>query len=644
MNESERKRIIEILQSGDMLASDWAPVLFPRQKRECELVYDGKVREEDILAETISVPLQKTHRFGKAGTGWENKLIFGDNLQIMKSLLEDKKCGNLCNADGTLGIRLVYIDPPFSTQQEMTGGGGEPAYQDRLAVGEFLEFLRKRLILIRELLADDGSVYVHLDWRMNSYVRVLMDEVFGKSHFRNEIIWGYAKPRPAKKMFVRNHENILFYAKTATALFNAQRMPNIRGEFVMRNPITRPDGTTWSPDEKGVLAGSWWHDIPSFSTRMTAVERTDYPTQKPEALLERIINASSNKGDIVADFFLGSGTTVAVAEKLGRHWIGADCGKLAIYTTQRRLLNLKKEIGNKGAALKPQPFALINAGLYDREVLSRLPGEEWKDFALNLFECRKDPHTIAGIQMHGKRKGNSVLVYSHDDLADKGKITEETIRELHENIGRMVGNKFFIIAPTASFGFFQDYIDLNGVRYYAMRIPYSIIRELHRREFTALRQPDTEQSLNYIVDAFGFDFNHSPRVEYSVADETCDDALLDTVSIKISNFQSHSPENEAKGWDSFSMILLDYDYRDNGGVFKFDRVVYGNDLKKTKRTITIPKSEIGESGNIMIICVDIHGNEARELINVLQRNTTKRKSTKTRAGKSAARKRGGKKL
>ena len=214
MKDEERKRIIEILASGEMLSSEWASVVFPNQRRECELVYDGKAREEDILAETMSVPLQQTRLFSKHvpryrpgassasppasnkqenGSGWHNKLIFGDNLQVTKSLLEMKQSGELCNADGTPGIRLVYIDPPFSTKKEMQGTGGAPAYQDKLAAGEFLEFLRKRLILIRELLSDDGSIYVHLDWRMDAYARVLMDDVFGKENFVNEIIWHYRR-------------------------------------------------------------------------------------------------------------------------------------------------------------------------------------------------------------------------------------------------------------------------------------------------------------------------------------------------------------------------------------------------------------------------------------------------------------------
>jgi len=221
MKDAERRLLIEILQSGAMPALDWAPLLFPAQnfpaqKREAELTYAGKAREADILAEAMTLPLQCTRRFGKNGGGWHNMLIFGDNLQAMKSLLEMKKQGKLCNADGTPGIRLVYIDPPFSTRREMQGQDGVQAYQDKVAAAEFLEFIRRRLVLIRELLSDDGSVYVHLDWRMNSYVRVLMDEIFRKENFLNEVSWRRQIVRGMKvhaKHMPFSADYILMYAK-----------------------------------------------------------------------------------------------------------------------------------------------------------------------------------------------------------------------------------------------------------------------------------------------------------------------------------------------------------------------------------------------------------------------------------------------
>lgn len=127
------------------------------------------------------------------GEGWHNQLIFGDNLQVMRTLLDQKRAGELHNADGTSGVKLIYIDPPFGTKQDFTGSKEQRAYQDKIAGAIFLEFLRKRLVLLRELLTVDGSIYVHLDTRKVHYVKVLMDEIFGESNFRNEIIWFYPR-------------------------------------------------------------------------------------------------------------------------------------------------------------------------------------------------------------------------------------------------------------------------------------------------------------------------------------------------------------------------------------------------------------------------------------------------------------------
>ena len=614
MKDAERKHIISILESGEMPSSEWSAILFPNQKRECELVYDGKAREEDILAETMSVPLQQNRMFGNNGKGWHNKLIFGDNLQIMKSLLDDKKSGKLCNADGTPGIRLVYIDPPFSTKKEMQGIGGAQAYQDKLVAGEFLEFIRKRLILIRELLSDDGSVYVHLDWRMNAYVRVLMDEVFGKEKFRNEIIWYYDdKFATGGNVLDRNHDAILAFSKGNNYIVN--KIIIQKDKPTKRALRKKVSGTTIDiRDENGNKIWVTYTEKKADDVWKIArtIQNPEYPTQKPEALLERIIKSSSNEGDIVADFFCGSGTTLSVAEKLGRRWIGSDCGKLAIYTTQKRMLNLKKEIGNKGTSLKPKPFALLNAGLYELEKLSEESGENWNRFVLQLFQCREDVHKVGGIQMHGKLRGKSVLVYSPQDLKKGENITEETIQDIHSSVGKLIGGYMFVVAPAMSFGFFQDYIDCGDVRYYALRIPYSIINELHRRDFTALRQPENENAINETVEAVGFDFNRCPKLKYSVGVEKGSKNFF----IKIETFKSEARIPEALKVDenrgTLSMVMLDYDYRK--GVFEFDAVFYSDGLKKNKWTLSFPPDKVGE--NVIAIFIDIYGNEARELINV----------------------------
>ena len=648
MKEAERKQIINILESGEMLSSEWSTVVFPNQKRECALVYDGKAREEDILAETMSVPLQQTRLFGNNGKNWHNKLIFGDNLQIMKSLLDDKKSGKLCNADGTPGIRLVYIDPPFSTKKEMQGMGGEQAYQDKLAAGEFLEFLRKRLIFIRELLSDDGSVYVHLDWRMNSYVRVLMDEVLGKDNFRNDIVWRYRRwPSPSPN-FQKMHDTLIRYSKsrkwTWNQLFEPKSESTLKafGNIKLTTEITKI-GTvkkikTEETSDGTYMSDVWVMPMVQGSASNERKVASNYPTQKPEALIERVIRSSSNAGDIVADFFLGSGTTVAVAEKLGRRWIGADCGKLSIYTTQKRLLNLRKEIGNKGPTLKPKPFALFNAGLYDLNLLREKQHEEWRKFALMLFECRNEPHKICGIQMDGYRKDKSVMVFDHNKHEDT-LLTEESIKDIHAIIGSRVGDRVFIIAPAMSFGFFQDYVDHDNTRYYALRIPYSFIHELHRRDFAALLQPMDEKMMNESVAAIGFDFIRRPQLKYSVGVKASKGNQTETAFIKITTFKSEAsvcdPLPERDNLETLSMLMLDLNY---GGIsedaFEFNRVFWADALKNEDWTASFPKTEIGS--NVMAIFVDIYGNEARELIPAAKFNSRKRVTRKKTVHKKGA--------
>ncbi|MGR3914860.1 MAG: site-specific DNA-methyltransferase [Gammaproteobacteria bacterium] len=615
MKDEERKSIIEILKSGGMLSSDWAPVLFPNQKRECELVYDGKAREEDILAETMSLPLQRARLFGNNGEGWHNQLIFGDNLQAMQALLAKKKSGALCNADGTPGIRLVYIDPPFSTKREMQGTGGEQAYRDKLAAGEFLEFLRKRLIFIRELLSDDGSVYVHLDWRMNSYVRVLMDEVFGKSKFKNQIIWSYRRWPAKTRKYQSMHETILFYADKERCVWNQPMEKKAPGtpSYKRWNVVNSDGSLTTHSDRSEASTETNMRDVWELSwLQSNSVERVDYPTQKPEALLARIIAASSNEGDIVADFFLGSGTTAAVAEKLGRRWVGSDCGKLAIYTTQKRMLNLQKEIGNKGARLKAKPFALINVGHYDLELLHEKQRAEWRQFALALFECRDAPHKIGGIQMDGYRRDKSVMVFDQHKHRS-ARITEETIAEIATSIKGKAGRQVFIIAPAQSFAFFQDYIDAGDTRYFALRIPYSIIRELHKRDFSALRQPVNKDMANEIITSVGFDFIRTPQLkcEHGITarkGETAKSAFFKITEFNSKSMRTPSPAPENR--ETLAMLMLDLDY--NGKYFQLGRVFLADEIRKENWTAWFPQSEI--SGDVMAIFVDVYGNEARVLI------------------------------
>lgn len=621
MNDEQREEIIRRLQQGEELSPEWARILFPPEKREYELVYHGKEREEDIIANTLAVPLQKVRTFGKNGDGWHNKLIFGDNLQVMKSLLEMKRAGGLCNADGTPGVRLVYIDPPFATKKDFHGSEDQKAFQDKVIGARFLEFIRRRLVILRELMADDGTIYVHLDWKKAHYIRALMDEVFGEKRFRSSIAWHYYNRLPSGgNIFESKHDTILVYTKSSRWFFESQFEK--RDEVFLKKKQAKIGGKSVNArDENGNIiyleldkrkVDDVWR-IPLLVR--TSAEYYGYPTQKTEELLARIVNASSQPGDLVLDAFAGSGTTLAVAEKLKRNWIGLDCGKLAIYTIQKRMLNLRSGIGNKdGTQLQPKTFDLFNAGLYDFSKLKELPWDAWRFFALQLFQCRDEPHKVGGIQLDGHLKGSSVLVFNHQKQPGV-RIDEETIQSIHEALGSKVGNRMFVIAPALVFDFQQDYLTLDGVRYYALRIPYSIIHELHQRDFAALKQPADEMAVNDTVDAVGFDFIRSPELDYvATANKRKREKLSEGV-IRIKTFKSEAVVRDATkkaNRETLSMVMLDYDFDTESDVFDLDAVFYAEAIEKAGWEVRFPLESVGKQ--LMAVFVDIYGNEAREVI------------------------------
>ncbi|MDN3509986.1 MAG: site-specific DNA-methyltransferase [Candidatus Jettenia sp.] len=361
----------------------------------------------------------------------------------------------------------------------------------------------------------------------------------------------------------------------------------------------------------------------------TAHERLDYPTQKPEKVLNWVIRSATKEDDIVLDAFVGSGTTLAVAEKLKRYWIDIDCGKLAIYTAQKRLLNLKQEIGNNGSKIEPKPFTLYNAGLYDFSKLKELFWDSWRFFALQLFQCRDEPHTIGGIKLDGYLKGASVLIFNH--MKERGvRIDEETIESLHEALGARIGNRIFIIAPALTFDFQQDYITLGNVRYYALRIPYSIINELHQREFTCLKQPSDEMAVNDTVEAVGFDFIRTPELKFECGIRKGESQ--DTAYIKIKTFKSEAvvrePMRKKGNLETLSMVMLDYDFDDNLQVFDLDAVFYADALEKADWALNFPIDSLGKK--VMAVFIDIYGNEARVVIEPEQFGIS---STKKKKGK-----------
>jgi len=705
LDEELRRRVIEQLQQGKDLPPDWARELFPPERREIELAYWGKQRREEVVADTTALPLQVVSRFGEGDGGeWRNMLVFGDNLQVMRRLVVMKREGQLRNADGTKGVRAAYIDPPFATKRDFSGANQERAYQDRLAGAEFVEFLRRRLILIYELLADDGLLFVHLDQKKSHYIKVVLDEVFGESNFQNEIIWRNTNSHNKAETFGQIHQSILVYSRSAKFYFKKLTRPRFKGyedqhyrfdddmgrhrlsdltaagtrngesgnawlsydvtaagrhwsipqyvyelvdddirgwgvierlDYLLKQGLIVPptnaggqpqvkrykksgDGMfvqdlwAYQPYTKGVYSDSNECIDQDVTWALSKGEKTGYPTQKPEGLLSRVIRCSTKEGDVVLDCFAGSGTTVAVAEKLGRRWIGIDCGKLAIYTVQKRLLMLRQGIGNKGKALAHKPFMAVNAGLYDFSTLQELDWQSWLFFALELFGCRREEKVIGGIAFQGTRQGSPVLVHNHVQEPN-ARIDEGTVRDLHASLGEAAGSRVFLVAPRSVFRFQQDYIDLGGTRYYALRIPYSFIEELHKKGFTSLSQPTDPAAVNATVDAVGFDFIEPPSVGFTTGVVQNADGAQQ-VFIRIDSFESHARLREPlkQGLEAFSMMMVDANY--SGEVFDMGAVFFQEGLAHSEWTAWLDRSVFGETA--MLVFMDVYGNETRHVLEV----------------------------
>ena len=560
MDNNRQKELLELLaqaqeevMNGNEVSTEFARVLFPPARKEYELTYYGKESEQAIISQTFAVPLQENRRFGDATEDdWLNKIIFGDNLQVLKTLVEMKHRGELKNADGTDGIRLVYIDPPFATKQDFSNKDAK-AYSDKLAGAEFLEWLRKRLILLREVLSDDGSIYVHLDWHKAHYIKILMDEILGEGNFKNEIIWHYDIGTAPKKDFKRKHDSILRYTKTNNYIYNTVTIPP---KNLKRYDKTDEDGRIYmvrGDSGKRVYAdeGQPEDDVWTFyksdelrSLNSMSNERRSikYPTQKPEKLIERIVKASSNEGDLVLDCFGGSGTTAAVAEKLGRRWITVDAGKLSIYTIQKRIIGIESY----------KPFAVYDAGLYDNEKLNSFDSTQWKQFAMALYNVQPCYQVIKGLSFDGMKDGSLVKVYSPNELNElKAKISEDTLEQIYSRLGSASPSEIFIIAPQGKFTFAVDEYDNDGewnTIFNILRVPYSMYQKF-TENFKGTLQADDTDSVNAVVDAYGFDFMRKPKVDFEIIGE----------KLKVNSFESFSRlkgKENISGFEAFSMLLV----------------------------------------------------------------------------------------
>ena len=447
-------------------------------------------------------------------TEWRNRLIWGDKKYVLPALLPEL-AGK---------VRLIYIDPPFDTganfsftatvpaapasdddDEEVSGSTSftkqpsvieQVAYRDTWGKGldSYLQWFYETAVILRDLLTEDGSIYVHLDWHVGHYAKVILDEVFGYDNFVNEIVWKRSDAKSdagqGSKHFSRVHDVILFYKKSEKAVFNTHYVPLSEEYTTGFYKYSDPDGRKYKlenmlgpggeakgnpvyevmgvkrpwryskikmqalidaglvlqskagnvpmqkkylDDSKGVQIGSWWDDISMI--RGFSAEKVNYATQKPEPLLERIIKASSNEGDIVLDCFCGSGTTAATAEKLGRRWVTCDLGRFAIHTARKRLLGIE---GVK-------PFAVQNLGKYERqqwlahqfsEPQQRAAQEEaYRAFMLALYHAEALPGYA---WLHGRKGKALVHIGSVDAPVTEGDV-KATLKEFWQAVGQPGG-------------------------------------------------------------------------------------------------------------------------------------------------------------------------------------------------------------
>ncbi|MBO0932099.1 site-specific DNA-methyltransferase [Fibrella aquatilis] len=465
LTDTEKQHLIALIQNGENLPKEYIYKLFADEE-DVFLFWNG--RREDITnvalpfhsIEHIDEPRKEKTEVGQAFSlfetdfrgrqlkGWTNKLIWGDNKLILSSLANGPMRREIEDAGG---LKLIYIDPPFAVGADFSFNieiGGETAekrqsvieeiaYRDTWGKGisSYLTMLYERLKLMHSLLAKEGSLFVHIDSKLSSYLRVILDDIFGREKFRNEVVWQRTDPHnDAKSRFGNIHDVVMWYGKDEKVTYNYDevrtgltlsaedeysllelpdgKVTNYsgneeiegrrfkvddatwkgssnkftwrgakpsrsrewkyssveemdaaleRGEFYLRNPNKGAArcAKSYLDLNKGVLLQSIWTD----AGRMKG--GSGYATQKPEALLERIIKASSNEGDLVADFFGGSGTTAAVAEKLNRKWITCDLGRFAVHTTRKRLIGVQRE--RQAAGQDFRAFEVLNLGKYERQ-------------------------------------------------------------------------------------------------------------------------------------------------------------------------------------------------------------------------------------------------------------------------------------
>jgi DNA modification methylase len=491
LSDNEKRDIAKYLEAGKPLPEKYRFLLF-KDDREVELVWNGKTDEVTNVVlpfqviEQIDEP-REGKEFGDGGTlfdmsgkqitGWTNKLIWGDNKLILSSLKNGPMRKEI-EAQG--GLKLIYIDPPFDVgadfSMDITIGEGEDgesftkkpsvieeiAYRDTWGKGadSFISMIYERLLLMHGLLAEDGSIYVHCDWRLSGHTRLVMDEIFGKDNFVNEIIWTYFGPGTDKsKEFTKKHDTIYFYAKDkGKHIFNDKDIrvehsdktkdnykKGLAGSGFSAESINDREKDTYADETNlnklGKIPEDWWEMAIAARYPVDGIKRTGYPTEKPLPLLERIVKASTSEGDLVADFFCGSGTTLAVAERLGRKWIGTDLGKFGVHTSRKRMIGVQRELKKEGKNFRA--FEILNVGKYERHVFldtnddlraeekARQGERKEADFIKLILSAYKSEPVQSFTNIVGKKRDRLVAI-GPINLPVSSKFIQEIVAECKE--------------------------------------------------------------------------------------------------------------------------------------------------------------------------------------------------------------------
>lgn len=469
---------------------------------------------------------------------WCNRLIYGDNLLAMQALLTGDKSSNLEALRGK--VDLIYIDPPFDSKADyrtkITLPGNEITqkpttfeqfgYSDLWQKGtvSYLEYMYPRLLLMRELLSDKGSIYVHIDWHVGHYIKILLDDIFGKENFRNEIVWIYTRMgTKGQKIFSRAHDNIYWYSKDNwTFNLDDVRLPYSEGSLARQGYQLNRLGSGISKQGVTVLNNIGkcpedWFDIPYLRGN----ERVNYATQKPEKLLERIIKASSNEGDLVCDFFGGSGTTAAVAERLGRRWITTDIGKPSNLVMRKRFIDMNAK-----------PFLYQAIGDYNKEAFALNKINRVGDLCevvLKLYGALPFERERLDDRRWGYIKGGKTLVFVDSPNKFTSKNTLKKAFEAKNNLLGAVWSKCVVLSWNYHFDISEG-LELYRDSVEVLSIPPDLLDRLRRN------------GLGKLIDSGSIRFTSLQYLTLKNIELKSWDEEEDELKVELGNYILHSPD------------------------------------------------------------------------------------------------------